>query len=249
MKSLTLVLLGLAALRAQQDPYVEVQRMLAAGQLVEAEAAIQGALRVRAADAQLWNLLGVVQAQKSDPAAAEQSFQKAVRLAPRLESAWLNLGRLYQMGAGGQPDVEKSLAAYEAVLRLNPASAEAHHQSALLLFLKRDFASSLKHLNKLPPADQSNRPALIIRCADQAALGESASALASAGKIISDPGLAEDDVLPVLAVIASSDDSVIIRIIEELDARQLATEKSLPFLAAAYERREDWKRSREVLEK
>ena len=199
--------------------------------------------------AQLWNLLGIVQAQQNNAASAEQAFQRAVRLAPRLESAWLNLGRLYQIGTGGQQNLEKSLAAYETVLQLNPASAEAHHQSALLLFLKRDFLSSLKHLNQLPPADQSKRAALILRCADQAALGDRAPALELAGQLVEDPGLEEDDFLLVLPVIASSDDSVAIRILEALDVRHLSTERTWPLLAAAYQRRGDWKRARETLEK
>ena len=248
-KAFTVILLSSAAICAQQDNTREIQRLIVAGKLTEAQAAISGALKTQANDAQLWNLLGIVQAQQRNRASAEQAFQRAVRLAPGLESAWLNLGRLYQDDAGGQQNIEKSLTAYETVLKLNPASAEAHHQSALLLFLKREFADSLKHLNQLPPEDQARRAALILRCADQAALGEHAAALELAGQIMRDPDLEEDDFLIVLPVIAQSDDSVALRILEALDARQVSTEKTWPLLAAEYQRRSDWKRARETFEK
>jgi tetratricopeptide (TPR) repeat protein len=246
-KAFTIILFSLS-ICAQQDPASDIQRLIVAGRLAEAQAAINGALKTRASDGHLWNLLGIVQAQRNNPASAEQAFQRAVRLAPRLESAWLNLGRLYQIG-GGQQNLEKSLAAYGTVLQVNPASAEAHHQSALLLFLKRDFLSSLQHLNQLPPADRSKRAALILSCADQAALGNRAHALELAGQLIEDPGLQEDDFLLVLPVIAASDDSVAIRILEALDVRHLSTERTWPLLAAAYQRRGDWTRARETFEK
>src|SRR5450755_2363777 len=185
LKPFTIILFSLS-ICAQQNPAGDIQRLIVTGKLAEAQAEIDGALKTRASDANLWNLLGIVQAQRNNPASAEQAFQRAVRLAPRLESAWLNLGRLYQVG-GGQQNLEKSLAAYGTVLQLNPASAEAHHQSALLLFLKRDFLSSLQHLNQLPPADRSARAALILSCADQAALGNRARALGLAGQLIEDP--------------------------------------------------------------
>ena len=248
-KGLTIILAGVAAISAQQDISREIQRLIAAGRLAEAQTELSAALKTQSTDAQLWNLLGVVQAQKNDAASAERSFQRAVRLAPRLESAWLNLGRLYQIGIGGRPNLEGSLAAYETVLKLDPTSAEAHHQSALLLFLKREFPESLKHLNQLPPADQSRAAALILRCADQAALGEHAQALELAGRLAGDPGIEEADFLVVLPVISSSDDAVALRILEALDARHVSTEKTWPLLAAAYQRRGDWKRARETLEK
>jgi tetratricopeptide (TPR) repeat protein len=249
MKAFTIILLSLAAICAGQDPSTEIQRLVGAGRLAEAQAAINGALKTRASDAQLWNLLGIVEAQQNNPDSAAKAFQRAVRLAPRLESAWLNLGRLYQTGIGGQQNLEKSLAAYETVLHLNPASPEAHHQSALLLFLKRDFLNSLDHLNQLSPADRSRRAALILRCADQAALGERAPALELAGRLIEDPGLEEGDFLAVLPVIASSDDSVALRILEALDVRHISTEKTWPLLAEVFQRRGDWKRARETFEK
>ena len=243
------VLLSLITLFAQPDPTLEIQRLIVAGKLPSAEAAINEALKNHTNDGQLWNLMGIVRAQQNDSAGARQAFEKAVGVSPRLEPAWLNLGRLYQMGAGGVQDLEKSLAAYERVLQLNPRSAEAHHQSALLLFLKQDFVNSLKHLDHLPAADRTKRAALILRCADEAALGDTAGALKLAQRILEDPGLEESEFAPVLPSMAGRADSVVQQIIEGLDSRQLATEKTLPLLAAVYERAGDWKRMREVLEK
>ena len=107
----------------------------------------------------------------------------------------------------------------------------------------------MKHLNQLAPADQSRAAALILRCADQAALGEHAEALELAGRLAGDPGIEEADFLVVLPVISSSDEPVAFRILESLDARHRSSEKTWPQLAAAYQRRGDWKRARETLEK
>ena len=105
------VLLSLITLFAQPDPTLEIQRLIVAGKLPSAEAAINEALKNHTNDGQLWNLMGIVRAQQNDSAGARQAFEKAVGVSPRLEPAWLNLGRLYQMGAGGVQDLEKSLAA------------------------------------------------------------------------------------------------------------------------------------------
>ena len=89
-----------------------------------------------------------------------RSFQRAVRLAPRLESAWLNLGRLYQTGIGGRPtlDGEPQGSLRNQFWKLNPASAEAwHHQSALLLFLKREFPRFSKAFEPSSPGPSKSR--------------------------------------------------------------------------------------------
>ena len=50
-------------------------------------------------DPRIYNLLGVIDAQENDFAAAESSFQRAIQLDPRFTGAYLNLGRLYQENA------------------------------------------------------------------------------------------------------------------------------------------------------
>src|ERR1700757_362159 len=79
---------------AASERSAAIGRLIQNGQFEQARGALATALESHANDAALWNLLGVVNAQEKRTAAAEQAFLKAVRLAPELGGAWLNLGRL-----------------------------------------------------------------------------------------------------------------------------------------------------------
>ena len=178
-----------AVVAAASDQLASIQDLIAAGNLTEARAALERAIAARPNDGGLWNLLGVVNAQQGDLKQAETAFSKAVKLAPGLEPAWLNLGRVYVLSPDRDQAIKKGIAAYEKVLGLDPANPEAHHQLALLLQWKGAFRESLDHLNRLPPEDQGKRSAIALRCADEAALGNTEAALKLAKALFDDPGL------------------------------------------------------------
>ncbi len=200
------------------------------------------ALKERPKDAGLWNLLGVANAQENRTAEAEQAFRRAVAIAPKLESAWLNLGRLYQMEGGNKAAVN----AYETVLRLNPASPESHHQLALLLQSSGDFRGSLTHLDRLAASDRERKEAVALRCAAEAALGNDAAALAAVDKLLKNPQFEEEDALAILPVLEARNQKVALRLREGLDQRGLAN-KSLQVelldLARAAWKQKDYERT------
>src|SRR5882762_1147869 len=171
-----------------------IQNLLADERLSEAQSLLIQALAAQPGDAALWNLRGIIDAKLGNVAGAEEAFEKAVRLAPQLMSAWLNLGRLYQLNSGRHEAVAKGIRAYQSVLRIEPTNAEAHHQLALLLEWKGAFRESLDHLDRLPPQDRVRRQAVALRCADEAALGNTKVALHLADDLLRDSQLQEADV-------------------------------------------------------
>jgi tetratricopeptide (TPR) repeat protein len=238
-----LLAIALFAHGAELPQKSAILEMIQSGRASEARSALLAVLKIRGADAELWNLLGVVNAQENKITEAEQAFRKAVTIAPKLEPAWLNLGRLYQVSGSG-----KAIAVYETVLKLDPASAEAHHQLALLLQSSGDFRGSLAHLNRLPPADSDRKEALALRCAAEAALGNNAAALAAADKLLKNPQLEEEDALAILPVIEARNKRVALRLLEGLDKRGMA-KQSLPQLGRAYEQNGDLKQARDIYER
>lgn len=228
---------------------VDAGELIREGRFAAARAVLSKELKAHPGDAGLWNLLGVASVQDHDPKAAEGAFRKAVHLAPRLESAWLNLGRLYQLDPANAQYLDNGVAAYEAVLRLNAASAEAHHQLALLLFWKKDFRASLSHLDLVPEEDRMRRAAQALRCADEAAMGNERGAMEAAVRLARDPGLAEDDILEILPVLLAHQQDVALRLLAHLNQSGLATLRTLPQLAGLWEQKGEWKRAREMYER
>jgi tetratricopeptide (TPR) repeat protein len=234
---------------AASERSAAIGRLIQNGQFERARQALATALETDRNDADLWNLLGVVNAQENRTAAAEEAFLKAVRFAPELGGAWLNLGRLYTLTAGEDKKAEtKGIAAYETVLRLDPANAEAHHQLALLLQWKGKFRESLGQLNLLPAEDREKRSAIVLRCADEAALGNSKVASELAEQLLRDRELEEGDIAAILPVVESRNEMITLRLLEGLKERRLATDRTLPHLAALYERRGNLQGARKVYE-
>ncbi len=233
-----------------QSPTAQASDLIRQGRVAEAQSVIDQALKVRSSDAELWNLAGILNAQTGHSGDAEHAFQKAVALAPKLKAAWLNLGRLYQqMNASGNVSAaDRSIAAYETVLRLDANSAEAHHQLALLLQSHGDYRAALNHLDRLPPEDQTRMPALLIRCGSEAALGNTKAALEVAGRISTDPNLEPADVLAIGDLVEKAP-AVAIRLYEALDSRHNADVPVLARLAALYERTSELNDARAVYER
>lgn len=240
--------LFVAVAAAAADQIAAIQDLVAGGRLDEARSSLTRALAGRPNDAALWNLSGVVYAQQGDLQHAETDFAKAAKLAPSMESAWLNLGRVYVMSPDRERATVKGVSAYERVLAIDPANPEAHHQLALLLQWKGEFRESLAHLDRLPAEDQARRPAIALRCADEAALGNTGEALKLAKTLLDDPSLETADVLSVLPPVSAHNDAVTIALLEGLEARRLATTETTTMLAAAYEKHGDLAAARRTYE-
>ena len=81
----------------------QIQQLIQNGHNVEALGRVRQALVHFPSEPNLYNFLGVLEAQASNYLAAEASFRRAIELAPTLTPAYFNLGRLYQENPGKGP--------------------------------------------------------------------------------------------------------------------------------------------------
>jgi tetratricopeptide (TPR) repeat protein len=143
---------------ALRDLLAGAQRLFEASDRAGARRELTRAAKLYPASPVVHNFLGILDAEDGNPAAAESRFREAVRQAPQYTDAHLNLGRLYQENAGRDAQAPaKALAAYEAILRYEPAHVEANFQAATLLHAAGEFARALQHLERMP-ADDRARP-------------------------------------------------------------------------------------------
>ncbi len=239
-----MVLTLLLLLAAQAGPATlpemlsRAMQSLEASDRVSARRELTEALRLYPASPAVHNLLGVVEAGDGNYPAAEKRFREAVLRAPDYTDAYLNLGRLYQENGGKDPKAAtKALAAYQAILRYEPAHAEARFQSAALLQAMGEFGRSLDELGRLPPADQNRPAALAVRLADHAGRGERAETDAAAEKLLARGGFDALDVrltLPVL--LAHGREDLATKLLEDLRWRGRASPDDLQRLGLSREK-------------
>jgi tetratricopeptide (TPR) repeat protein len=224
--------------------------LMEAGDRAAARVELEAAARAFPASAAVRNFLGVLAASQGEFAEAERHFQEAVRRDARHADAWLNLGRLYQENAAkdeGAP--RKALAAYEAVLRGEPSHREARFQTAALLSALGEFERSQRELERLSAEDRARPAALAVACANLAARGARAEADAIAARLVGSRELRAEDVRPVLPALAGHGrDDLVVRLVETVRQKGLASSSDLETLAAAYERQKNLPLAREALE-
>lgn len=202
----------------------EAQELLEGNDPAAAEKRVREALKEFPKDAALYDLLGVVEAEKGNYDAAKSGFLKAIELDPLLVGAYLNLGHLYQQQAAADSAAPaKALTVYAGLLKFDPGNAEANFQSALLLERQKAYRASLDHLSRLPARDQEASQTLSVRSADLAGLGERSQATAVADRLLNSPDLAETDILSVLPALENRHwDDLEQRLLEGAVRRRLA---------------------------
>jgi tetratricopeptide (TPR) repeat protein len=112
----------LAAPAAYADDYADVNRLLRAGQLIEANVKADAYLATKPRDAQMRFLKGVVLTEQGKPNDAINVFTKLTEEYPELPEPYNNLAVLY----AGQSQFDKARAALEMAIRTNPSYATAH---------------------------------------------------------------------------------------------------------------------------
>jgi len=233
-----LILAGLSFPRVSpaSEAAQKIQELLQKGDVAAAQSLLTQALKETPGDAGLYNLQGVVQAQRGDFAGSEASFKKALELAPNFEGAYLNLGHLYQERIPQEPAArDHAIKVYAQILKFEPDHIDANYQSAVLLMQKGSYEASLQHLSRLPAAEQSRAQILSIRCGDYAGSGEKSKAEAVADRMLQNPDLVEADVTTLLPLLARQKDAALaIRLLEGLEKRSLASFGALHSLGLLY---------------
>jgi len=229
---------------------LRIQQLIEGRAFASAHAELAEALKRHPGDEGLENLLGVVEAQEGNYAAAEASFQRAVARSPKFTGAYLNLGRLYQEHAGKDPGaLPKALDVYRRVLAYEPGNSEAHYQSASLLLRQHKYQESLHHLSLLPSDLAATAQALAIQCGDYAGLQQSAETTKAASRLAASADLSEPDVQQaLLGLVPAKRDDLTVSLLESLRKRQPLSPELLQTLGLAYDRTSRLPEAREALE-
>jgi tetratricopeptide (TPR) repeat protein len=234
----------------REQRILQIQQLFGQGDLAGARKLLDEAAKLFPADAGLDNLLGIIEAQEGNYAAAERSFNRAVARERKFTGAYLNLGRLYQERAADDPQaLPKALEVYSRVLQYEPDSAEANYQSAALLMRKGAYQSSLDHLSRLPAGIQNSAQALSISCADYAGIGRGDRANETAGRLLEHPDFSEPDVSAILPALSSSRRYDLgVALLEGLRKRQPLSPALARHLGLAYEQTGKLAEARATLE-
>jgi tetratricopeptide (TPR) repeat protein len=216
-----------------------------------AEQAIAAALRDAPNDGGIYNLRGIIHADRNELKAAEADFTRAIQLGPGLTGAYLNLGRVCEMLNAKDPDaLHRAIVQYRGLLKRQPGSSVVRLQLAKLLEQREEYSASLKELDRLAVADGEGALAISLRCADLASLGRSREAEQKAEYLRKARDLDEETVSAVLpALVKSKADSIVILMLSHLRQRQQLSYNNLRVLAAAYERSGQLSEAHATLEK
>ena len=243
--TVSLLLLGLAraATNAPPELLLKLQQEIQQGNLDTAHSQLDVAIKEFPSDPGLYNLLGIVEAQRGKRAAAESAFRKAVERSPEFTGALLNLGRLYMEQAADDPKASgRALDVYQKILRYDRTNAEALYQSAVLLASAGSYQNSLNHLDRLPQDVQQRAQVLAIRCADHAGLNQTAPAASTAESLLKSPDLTEADVMSALPQVEAHAEALALRLLEGLAERKLAGRAAMVRLGSFYQRRKSCRR-------
>ena len=121
---------------APTQDLLAIQDAISAGKLDSAQRLIEGSLARYPHDGGLFNLRGVVHAQRQELSEARQDFAAAVHWAPNLTAAWQNLGRACQMEPNEMPC---AIDAWQHVVRAKPSDTEANQSLSFLFFPTKQF--------------------------------------------------------------------------------------------------------------
>lgn len=137
---------------------LSIQSTIQSGDLDRASQQLDSALTDYPKSGGLYNLRGVVRAQRNELTAAHQDFASAVRLDPKLVPAWQNLARACQI----ENDSACTIDAWQHVLALQPGDIEAH----------RSLAVAYEQTQRIPDAEKMLEQLVVLDPKDPAHLLE-----------------------------------------------------------------------------
>jgi tetratricopeptide (TPR) repeat protein len=179
---------------AYKRTLLAIQEKIETGDLQGARILVRNASSIYPHDGGIENLLGVIEIQQGNTAAASKAFSDAIEHNPGLTSAYLNLSRINMEKAATDPEARReALRLTLKAVQLEPGNDEAHYQAATILSWDKQYRSSLQHLQKLSVESQAKIGAEALLCADYAAIGERDKTSEAAQAMQANPELTEQD--------------------------------------------------------
>lgn len=146
--SFALLLCQIAVLaEAPQAVILRIQGYIKEGNLAAADQSLAKALKDFSGDGGLYNLRGIVNADRENLKAAEADFTRAVELSPHLVGAYLNLARVCEMRSANDPDaLNRARHALEQLAPLEPKDPAPLMELARIAEKQHDLKGALAYL-------------------------------------------------------------------------------------------------------
>ena len=135
----------------------EAEVLLREGRIAEAKSKIQEELEQNPADAQAYDLLGVLAVNEKDYPGALEAFQRALQLDPGSARTRNNIGNVYV--AQGKLDLAEQ--EFRTVLRHAPANRDANYNLGLVLLAQGSPGKAILHFQRVRPANLETKFNLI----------------------------------------------------------------------------------------
>ena len=146
--SFALLLCHFTVFAAAPDAVIlRIQGYIKQGDLTTAEQSLARALNDFPNDGGLYNLRGIINANRQNFKAAEADFSRAVELSPRLTGAYLNLARVCEMRSANDPDaLNRARHALEQLAPLEPKNPAPLMELARIAEKQQDLKGALAYL-------------------------------------------------------------------------------------------------------
>ncbi len=135
--------------KAASPLLAEAEALFSEGRVADAKSTIQEELQQNPANAEAYDLLGVISVGEKDYADALEAFQHALKLDPNSTRTRNNIGNVYV--AQGKFDLAEQ--EFRTVLRTAPANRDANYNLGLVLLAQGSPAKAILHFQRVRPAN------------------------------------------------------------------------------------------------
>src|SRR5260370_21554249 len=127
----------------------EAKELLRENRVPEAKSKIQEELQQNPANAEAYDLLGVISVDEKDYPGALEAFERALQIDPSSTRTRNSIGNVYV----AQGKLDLAAQEFRAVLRVAPANRDAHYNLALVLLAQGSPAKAIFHFERVRPAN------------------------------------------------------------------------------------------------
>jgi tetratricopeptide (TPR) repeat protein len=135
-----------------QTELADAEKLLGQGRLPEARESVEEILRQRPT-AEGYNLLGIICSSEKDYAAAQEAFERALKLGPNSAKTHNNLANLYV--AEGKPELAET--EFRRALAIAPTNSDANYNYGVFLLAKGSSGPAIAHLLRVRPQTPETR--------------------------------------------------------------------------------------------